>query len=99
MIAPRELTVEEEKLELSVGAKSEQSAGFTVRNFSALSGSTYQVFAVSEFDDGGLHYTNIAPGTIRVAEERGFLGLNQNILIAVLAALVIVFIGVQFIKK
>jgi len=99
LIAPRELTVEEEKLELSVGAKSEQSAGFTVRNFSALSGSTYQVFAVSEFDDGGLHYANIAPGTIKIVEERGFLGLSQTVIIVILAALVLVFIGAQFIKK
>lgn len=99
LVAPRELTVEEQKLELAVDPKSEQSAGFTVRNFSALSGSTYQVFAVSEFDDAGVHYANIAPGTIKIVEERGFLGLSQTVIIVILAALVLVFLGAQFIKK
>ncbi len=99
LVTPRELTANEQKLELAVGPKSEQSAGFSVKNFSALSGSTYQIFAVSEFEDGGTHYTSIAPGTIKIVEDKVFLGLNQNLLMIALAALVIIFVCAQFIKR
>ena len=99
LVAPRELTVEEQKLELAVDPKSEQSASFSVKNFSALSGSTYQIFAVAEFEDDGMHFTSIAPGTIKIIEDRIFLGLSQNLLIIALVLLVMIFIGAQFIKR
>lgn len=99
LVAPRELTVKEEKIKLKIGPRSERSAGFTVNNFSALSGSTYQVFAVTEFEDGGQHYTSVAPGTIRVFEEKSFLGLSQNIILILLAALVVIFVGAQFVRR
>lgn len=98
-VVPAELTVADEKQEFIIGPKSEKSPSFSVKNFSALSGSTYQVFAVSEFEDKGLHYTSIAPGTVKIVEERSFLGLGQNVIIIILAALVIIFAGAQFIKK
>jgi hypothetical protein len=99
LVAPRELTSEQAEVPLVLAPRSEQGGSFTVHNFSALAGSTYQVFAVTEFDDGGLHYTGVAPGTIKIVEERSFLGLGQTAIIVILAVLVLVFISAQFIKK
>jgi len=98
LVAPRELTVEKNQLELVVGPKSEKNGSFTIKNFSALSGSTYQVFAVSEFEDKELHYTAIAPGTIKIVEDKLLFGLGQNFLLIILASLVAVFIFAQFYK-
>lgn len=98
LIAPRELTVEKNQLELIVGPKSEKNGSFTIKNFSALSGSTYQVFAVSEFEDGNMHYSTVSPGTIKIIEAKTLFGLDQNILLIILSSLVAVFIFAQFYK-
>lgn len=99
LVAPRELTIGEKSGELLIPAKSEQRASFSVTNFSALAGSTYQVFAVSESEDNDLHYTCIAPGTIKIVAARELFGLNYAYVIAALALLVAIFIGAQFFKR
>lgn len=99
LVAPRELTVVEENLQLIIPPKSEQSSTFNVKNFSALSGSTYQVFAISEFEDQGLHYTIIAPGTVKIIEDKALWGVNLNLLISILAVLLIIFVAAQFFRR
>jgi hypothetical protein len=98
LVAPRELTVGEAGGELTIPAKSEQRTSFSVANFSALAGSTYQVFAVSESEDDGLHYTSIAPGTVRIVEANIFANY-QFYFIALIAVLLALFISFQFRKK
>jgi len=98
LVAPGELTVAEKSLSLAVASKSEQSGSFAVKNFSALSGSTYQVFAISEFEDQSLHYTSISPGTVKIVERQEIFGLSYATLFFILAMLIIIFIGAQFFK-
>ena len=98
LVAPRELTVAEKALSLAIAPKAEQSGSFAVKKFSALSGSTYQVFAISEFEDQGLHYTSISPGTIKIVERQEIFGLSYTTLFIILAMLIIIFIGAQFFK-
>ncbi len=99
LIVPAELTVDGASQPVAIGARSEQTVSFTVKNFSALAGSTYQVFAVTEFDDGGLHFTAIAPGLVKISAGQKFLGLDSWVYFAGLAVLVLVFALAQFLRK
>ncbi len=99
LVVPAELTADGAALKVSVGARAEASVSFTVKNFSALPGSTYQVYAVTEFDDGGLHYTAIAPGLVKIAAGQKFFGLDSWVYLAGLAVLGLVFVLAQFLRK
>lgn len=69
LVAPRELTVEDKAKELVLGPKSTETIEYEVKNFSALSGSTYQVYAVAEAEDSEMHYTSVVPGTVKITSE------------------------------
>jgi hypothetical protein len=99
LVVPRELSIENEQEPLTLPPRSQKSASFRLSNFSALAGSTYQLFAVTEFTDGGLHYTSLAPGTVKITADRAFFGLNQDLLVIILIVLVALFVGAQFIKR
>jgi hypothetical protein len=99
LVAPRELTVDEKAGEVVIPAKSEKKIGFNLKNFSALAGSTYQVFAVSESEDAEMHYTSIAPGTVKIVAEQAIFGLSSTLVIIALAILIVLFVGAQFFKR
>jgi hypothetical protein len=98
LVAPRELTAGGETLLVRVPAKSSARVSFGVENFSALSGSTYQVYAISEYEKDGRHLTSISPGMMKIVAAREILGLNYSVIIALLAGLVLVFIAAQFLR-
>lgn len=99
LITPGELTVEEKEKEISLPPKSDKEISFDVKNFSALAGSTYQVFAVTEFDDNDEHQTVISTGTIQIEAKREVLGMHYIIIIAAVILLALIFIVVQFKRK
>jgi hypothetical protein len=99
LVTPRELTGKEGSLEIRLEPKSENKISFSVENFSALHGSNYQVFAISEYERDGIHQTNITPGMIKIVESKEIFGISYIVVIAVLFLLVLVFIAAQFIRK
>jgi hypothetical protein len=99
LIAPRELTVTNDQRPLALAPRAQATATFRLSNFSALAGSTYQVYAVTEFEAGGLHYTGLIPGTIKIIAEQGLFGLSRVIMVGILIALIALFVGAQFIKR
>ncbi len=99
LITPGELTVEEKEKEISLPPKSDKEISFAVKNFSALAGSTYQVFTVTEFDDNDEHQTVISTGTIQIEAKREVLGMHYIIIIALVILLALIFIAVQFKRK
>jgi hypothetical protein len=99
LITPRELTVSGEKKTLLLSAKSAESLTIPVENFSALSGSNYQIFALAEYNLGDKHQTVIVPGMIRIADKTTLLGLDRNLLIVILVALLAIFSAAQLLKK
>ena len=84
--------------EIELEPKSERGSSFPIKNFSALAGSTYQVFAFSEFEDQNLHYTAVFPGTIKIVTTQEIFGLSFTTLFVMLALLAVIFIGAQFLK-
>lgn len=99
LVTPRELTVKEGKQTLALAPKSDASLKFSVENFSALGGSNYQVFAISEYEKDGMHLTSVTPGMIHIVEQKKVLGINARYLFVILVILVLLFVGFQIYKK
>ena len=92
LIAPRELTVEQNERELQLAPRSDQESDFSLKNFSALGGSTYQLFALAQSEDADYHYTSIFPGTVKITANQGVFGFSYTMMGALLALLLVVFI-------
>lgn len=99
LVVPRELTVEKDSQEIDLSEKSEKNLVFTLENFSALSGSSYQVFAFSEYEKDGMHRTSITPGMIRVEESRQIFGISYTAVIVFIILLLLIFIVAQLYAK
>ncbi len=94
---PRELSVTSPKQAAVIPAKADKTLVFGLKNFSALTGSNYQIFAVTEYDKDGIHQTSITPGMIRIEEEKALMGVGYNYLVFALIVLVLAFIFYQFV--
>jgi len=99
LVVPRELTVDNGNFKLDIPAKSENSQRISISNFSALSGSDYQVFAAVEYEKDNMHYTSILPGVVKIVEAKTVMGINATFLIVAFILLVVVFVAFQVIKK
>jgi hypothetical protein len=98
LVVPREVTTEGEAKECLVPPRSETSLLFHVKNFSALAGSTYPVFCVTEFERGDEHHTAISRGSIFISEW-DFFEEYRNYLVALIIILLVFFIVLQFGKR
>lgn len=99
LVVPQELTVQNNQQDIAIAGRASAHTSFNIENFSALSGSTYQVYAVSEYDKDGRHHTVITPGMIKIVEKRNILGLDYQYLLIFLVILVMVFIIFQVFKS
>lgn len=97
LVLSHELTVKNRKTELIIGPRSEKSLDFEVSNVSALAGSTYQAFAITEYGQAGLHLSVISPGTISIVEKSVF-NEYQIYFYSIIAILLILFVVFQFKK-
>ncbi len=96
LVVPRELSVPEPTKDVELGTKSEKEIRFDVKNFSALAGSSYQVFAVTGYEDNDKHYTVTIPGIVKIKERSDFLKTYKVVFIIIGAALLAAFLGLQF---
>ena len=100
VVTPRELSPEKEIQGATVGAKAEAILDFPIKNFSALSGSSYQVFCQTEYEsEDGTHQTVFTPGIIGIEEAKTILGFDYKVVSGILVLLALIFVIAQFIKK
>jgi hypothetical protein len=99
LVSPKEITVEDEFINVSLPPKGSKGVSFKVNNFSALSGSSYQIYAIAEYEKEGIHQTSVTPGIIKVKESRQILGLNYTTALIFMLVLGIIFVVVQFLMK
>ncbi|MFH1683807.1 MAG: hypothetical protein ABIA67_02865 [Candidatus Margulisiibacteriota bacterium] len=98
LVVPREITVAGGPQKVTLLPKSQKSLDFFVENFSALNGSNYQVFAVTEYEKQGIHQTSISAGMIKIV-EKNFFRDYRLLIIALVAILLAAFILLQRKKK
>ena len=92
LVLPKELSSSGLSKTVSLKGKSEERVNFDARNFSALPGSSYSIFALMGYDEDDLHYSASIGGNIKITKEQGFVKSNQRLLIAVAIVLVAVFV-------
>jgi hypothetical protein len=77
LLAPAELSVVDPARTVSIQPDSEVRGEYSVKNFSALVGSTYLVVATIEYDNAGVHYATVAPGRVAIGQP-GFLTIVKR---------------------
>lgn len=97
LVVPRELTAEKSRAEALLSPRSKKRLYFEVENFSALAGSSYQVFALTEYEKEGIHYTVVSPGTVSIV-EKNFFRDYQFYIFGLIIILLAIFIFLQFKK-
>lgn len=97
LVVPRELTAEKSRVEALLSPRSKKRLYFEVENFSALAGSSYQVFAITEYEREGIHYTVVSPGTVSIV-EKNFFRDYQLYIFGLIIILLAIFIFLQFKK-
>jgi len=98
-VLPKELSSSDLQREINLDPKAEETIPLEVKNFSALPGSQYTVYAVLEYDLGEKHFNLNAVGNIKIV-KKDLLKENKNILIgiAIFLALVFVALNIKFLK-
>ncbi|OGC32852.1 hypothetical protein A2311_03275 [candidate division WOR-1 bacterium RIFOXYB2_FULL_48_7] len=99
VVTPKELTALDSQVKLLLPPRSTKNESVRIENFSALPGSNYQIYAIAETEDQNYHYTAVTPGTVKIVANQEILGISYNIIFALLAALILLFLGLQFFKK
>ncbi len=99
LATPRELIAELGSRAVTIAPRAERHLDFKLENFSALSGSTYQLFAVLQFEKDGLHQTTIVTGLAKIVENRSLFGLDYPYLVIILVGLVLIVVLFQIFKK
>jgi hypothetical protein len=93
LILPKELSSTDLMKTVSLKGRSEDSVNFKIKNFSALPGSTYSIFALLGYDEGNLHYSTSVGGSIKITQEdSGFVQSNRSLLIGIAIILGVAFI-------
>ena len=96
LILPREISSPRIGNQISLSGSGEQTVRFQLENFSALEGSTYQVFILMEYDDRGKHSCLFTPGTVTIAPSRDLFSTYKVPILVGVAILFVIFVGLQF---
>lgn len=97
LVLPRELQGEDTDRTFSIPARQRREISFVIVNLAALAGSTYPVYIIAQYDEGGRHHTAVIPTTVHIGEDDNPLGFTgRYVLLAVLVLLTGIFIAAQF---
>ena len=80
--APREFTLSDKEFKIDLPARSKRDLNVEVKNFTALSGATYPILAVAQYEDQGMHYTASAKAMAKVTRASDPLRRWRPFLIA-----------------
>lgn len=64
--APREFSLSRKDFKLDLAARSKHDLSVEVKNFTALSGATYPILAIAQYEDEGIHFTASAKAMAKV---------------------------------
>ena len=65
---PDEISVQQTQTQLELKERSKVNFRFDLKNFSALAGAVYPVWATIEYEHEGLHFTSVCDGEIEIIE-------------------------------
>ncbi|MFQ5737744.1 MAG: hypothetical protein ACE5JX_01940 [Acidobacteriota bacterium] len=89
LFTPKELSVDNPVRNIRLAPKEEKQVEAWLRNFSALPGSLYPLFAILEYDEGGQHYSHTIEGQVQIVAQAGFFERFRFWILGVAAGLLI----------
>jgi len=98
LVIPKELSGSKARWEAQIGSRSEDKSKILISNFSALSGSSYQVYAIVEYEINGFHQAVVIPGMVKI-EELNYFKQYKNVIFVAIGGLLLLFIASQFVKN
>ncbi|MBW2995092.1 hypothetical protein KY312_01965 [Candidatus Woesearchaeota archaeon] len=98
IIVPKEISVESTQGTLSLQPNAEGTLKIKLNRFSALVGSTYMIYALTEYDENGVHYSSAISSTISVVEDKPFK-IPIWLYIVIILGLIGVIVYFQFRRK
>ncbi len=96
VFVPKELVTGGYTKVLRLKGDEQKTMGVGMSSLSALQGSTYTIFAVMEYEEGGKHYSSVARGIVTITQDSGVFS-NYNLIVA-LAAIAAAIIAYNLIK-
>ncbi|MEA1925453.1 MAG: CARDB domain-containing protein, partial [Candidatus Altiarchaeota archaeon] len=97
LLLPREFDTGSEIEIINLESRGERRLEFDLMPKGALSGSTYVIYALLEYDEDGIHHTSNAVGVVEVVEEEPGIDVPGYAFIALVFIAIALFIGYQFI--
>lgn len=94
VFVPEGLEATDPVREVKLDGWKQQDLEVPITNRTALAGSTYPVFAVVEYDDGAVHETAVAPGTVSVIEAQSFFSRNTRFLWIGAGVLIVLWLAI-----
>lgn len=98
-LLPQELSIDSPPASAILKPYEEQTLEVTIRNFSALGGSAYPVYALVEYDREGLHSSVSALGMVEVQSAKAKGGTFERIVVPVFLLLLFFFVFLNFFRK
>ncbi|OYT53731.1 MAG: hypothetical protein B6U72_04910 [Candidatus Altiarchaeales archaeon ex4484_2] len=96
LLLPREFDTGSEGETVNLESRGDSEFEFDLMSRGALSGSTYIIYALLEYDEDGIHHTSNAVGVVEVVEEEPGFDVPGYAFIALLFIALALFIGYQF---
>ena len=99
IFTPRELSVGAYETEVLLAPERETSFEVPLRNFSALPGSRYPVYAVLEYEKEDGHYTNVISGQVEITVPISFFTRYRSWMLGIAGALFLIGILLPIIRS
>ncbi len=99
LLFPREVSLDREVETITINDKSSTTLKGSIKNLSAVPGSSYPVCAVIEYDKDGRHFASTVGATMEVNEAKGLVRSWRIALLVVLALLVLLMVVRQVTRR
>jgi hypothetical protein len=94
LVLPRELACKDKIRSVNIGPQDSTKLDFEVENKFAMSGSTYPVYCIMEFDEKNAHHTSMAGAVLTVAEQANWFSRSRFLWMGLLAVFAVLLAGV-----
>ena len=99
VFVPEGLEATDPVREVKLDGWKEQDLTVPITNRTALAGSRYPVFVVSEYDDGAVHESAVAQGMVSVIEAQSFFSRNTRFLWIGAGVLVVLWLAIVVMRS
>jgi hypothetical protein len=99
LVLPKELSTPRPQMDFQIDPRAERTFAFEINNFSALSGASYPVFCLIEYDLEDTHYTAIAKAIVKIAKKENWFKRTRLIWLGAATLLGVILVASQLKRK